>query len=477
MLNSTIHAAANDNAESRDAARAEAANKFYLATWRWHFYAGIYVAPFLIMLSLTGLIMLYHDPIEAYQYGDRLFVTPAATQTTASAQLQAVQTAYPEATVSQYIPPIAADRSSQFSIATVGGQELTIFVNPYTAQVLGSLDPSTTWHWWANDVHGTFFLGETGDRLIEIAAGFAILLVITGLYLWWPRERQEILRAFWPRWRAGKRILWRDLHSSLGFYLSLIIIFFMISGLSWTGVWGDKFVQAWNSFPAEKWEAPLSDKTHESMNHGVLEEVPWNLEQTPLPDSGSMAGAPGIPEDLPVTLDTVIAYARDNGFTNFAVNLPQDEEGVFTVSADTMSGDITDARQDRTIHLDQYTGKKLADIRWQDYSLVAKGMAAGIALHQGDMGWWNLLLNTLFCLAVMFIAVSSVVMWWLRRPQRAFRLAAPPMPNNMPLWKGAIFIMLLVSLAFPLVGVTLLGILALDLLILSRVPILKRVFG
>lgn len=467
--------------KSKSAAAAErpadTTSKFYLATWRWHFYAGVYVVPFLIMLALTGLIMLYQDQIAAYQYGDRLFVTPAATQTTASAQLQAVQTAYPEATVSQYILPIAADRSSQFSIATVDGQELTIFVNPYSAQVLGSLDPSTTWYSWANNVHGTFFLGETGDRLIEIAAGFAILLVITGLYLWWPRQRSEIWRAFWPRFRAGKRIVWRDLHSSIGFYASLIIIFFMISGMSWTGVWGDKFVQAWNSFPAEKWEAPLSDKTHESMNHGVLEEVPWNLEQTPLPASGSMAGTPGIPEELPVTLDTVIAYARDNGFTNFRVNLPQGEEGVFTVSADTMSGDITDARQDRTVHLDQYTGKKLVDVGWQDYSLVAKGMAAGIALHQGDMGWWNLLLNTIFCLAVLLIAVSSVVMWWLRRPKQTLRLAAPPMPSNMPLWKGAVFIMLLISLAFPLVGLTLLCILALDLLILSRIPLFKQMFG
>lgn len=457
--------------------QAATANKFYLATWRWHFYAGIYVVPFLIMLALTGMIMLYQDQIEAYQYGDRLFVTAGTMPVPASVQLQAVQTAYPDGAVNEYIPSRAANRSSQFSITTAAGQDLVVFVNPYTAAVLGDLDRSTTWYTWANDVHGTLLVGDTGDRLIEIAAGFAIMLVITGLYLWWPRDRQGLRQAFWPRWHAGKRIAWCDLHSSIGFYASLIIIFFMISGMSWTGVWGDKFVQAWNSFPAEKWEAPLSDQTHASMNHGVLEEVPWNLEQTPLPASGSMAGTTGIPEGIPVTLDTVIAYARDNGFTNFRVNLPQSVEGVFTVSADTMSGDITDARQDRTIHLDQYTGKKLADIGWLDYSLMAKGMAAGIALHQGDMGWWNLLLNTLFCLAVLLIAVSGVVMWWLRRPKKAFRLAAPPMPSNMPLWKGAVFIILLVSLAFPLVGLTLLGVLALDLLVLSRIPLLKQMFG
>lgn len=457
--------------------QAATANKFYLATWRWHFYAGIYVVPFLIMLALTGMIMLYQDQIEAYQYGDRLFVTPGTAQSTASAQYQAVQAAYPDGAVNEYIPSRAANRSSQFSITTAAGQDLVVFVNPYTATVLGELDRSTTWYTWANNVHGTLLIGDTGDRLIEIAAGFAIMLVITGLYLWWPRERQALRQAFWPRWHAGKRLVWRDLHSSIGFYASLIIIFFMISGMSWTGVWGDKFVQAWNSFPTKKWEAPLSDQTHASMNHGVLEEVPWNLEQTPLPASGSMAGTPGIPEGVPVTLDTVIAYARANGFTNFRVNLPQSTEGVFTVSADTMSGDITDARRDRTIHLDQYTGKKLADIGWQDYSLMAKGMAAGIALHQGDMGWWNLLLNTLFCLAIFLIAVSSVVMWWLRRPKRSLRLAAPPMPSNMPLWKGAIVIMLLIALAFPLVGVTLLSVLALDLLVLSRIPLLKQMFG
>lgn len=51
------------------------------------------------------------------------------------------------------------------------------------------------------------------------------------------------------------------------------------------------------------------------------------------------------------------------------------------------------------------------------------------------------------------------------------------MPQNMPLWKGAAFVMLLVSLGFPLVGLTLLAVLAFDLLILSRVPMLQRVFG
>jgi len=461
---------------SATTAKTESTSKLYLAAWRWHFYAGVFVVPFLIMLALTGLTMLYRDQIERWQYGDRLIVAPGAQAMAAEAQLQAVRERYPEAKLSQYIPPLAADRSAQVALTTAAGQELTIFVNPYTAEVLGDLDLSTTVYSLANSIHGTLLLGDNGDRLIEIAAGFGIMLVVTGVYLWWPRQFKGGAGVFWPRLKAGKRIFWRDLHATTGFYISLVLIFFLLSGMSWTGVWGG-MVQLWNSFPAEKFGAPLSDQTHASLNRGVLEEVPWNLEQTPLPISGSMAGAAGIAAGLPINLDTVLAYARDNGFTTFRVNLPTSPDGVFTVSADTMSGDITDARQDRTLHLDQYTGKKLVDVGWADYSLLAKGMAAGIALHQGDMGLWNLVFNTVFCLAVILISVSGVMMWWMRRPKQSFRLAAPPMPANMPLWKGAVFIMLLLSLAFPLVGLTLLTVLALDLLLLSRIPVLQRIFN
>ncbi len=468
----------NTSKETQNPADPKTSNKFYLATWRWHFYSGVFVIPFIIMLSLTGLVMVFHNQLDGWQFKNVLFVEPGEKTVTAEAQLEAVRNAYPEAEVSELIPPRGANRSTQISITTSEGKDLLVGVNPYTGEILEDVDPTKSSNYIANDIHGTFLLGTAGDRLIEIAAGLAILLIITGLYLWSPRNKQGIYGTLWPRFRSGKRILWRDLHSSLGFYLSLGMVFFMISGLAWTGFWGGQMTQAWSTFPAEKWDnVPLSDQTHASLNTGALEEVPWGLEQTPLPASGSMAGVEGIPEGLPVNVDTVMAYAIDNGFITFRVGLPTSAEGVYTVSADTMSSDVTDARKDRTVHLDQYTGKKLADVGWQDYSLAAKGMAAGIALHMGEMGGWNIAANVLFCLAMIFISVSGVVMWWLRRPQGVFRLGAPPMPKDLPLWEGAVFIMLLVSLAFPLSGIALLLVLALDLLILSRIPALKHVFN
>jgi uncharacterized iron-regulated membrane protein len=50
------------------------------------------------------------------------------------------------------------------------------------------------------------------------------------------------------------------------------------------------------------------------------------------------------------------------------------------------------------------------------------------------------------------------------------------MPENLPLWRGAVFTMLALSLAFPMTGLALIVVLALDLLVLSRVPALKLMF-
>jgi uncharacterized iron-regulated membrane protein len=74
----------------------------------------------------------------------------------------------------------------------------------------------------------------------------------------------------------------------------------------------------------------------------------------------------------------------------------------------------------------------------------------------------------------VFVCVSGVVMWLKRRPARAARLAAPPLPADLPFWKGAVLIAVLVSLAFPLTGLVLLAALAFDVLLLGNIPALKR---
>lgn len=460
----------NTSASASDGARP--VSRLYFAAWRWHFYAGLYVIPFLLMLAVTGLIMLWVSSVTELN-GERARILPGAALLPVGQLQAAAEAAVPGGHAVQYIAPLGPDRVAAFAVAAEEDRT-GVTLNPYTAELVETFAWREGWYDLASDIHGTLLIGDLGDWLIEAAASLGLLLVATGIYLHWPRNGAGWRQALTVR-RGGGRSFWKALHGAVGLWVSLILVVFLVSGLSWAGLWGAKFVQAWNTFPADKWEAPLSDATHASMNHGSAKEVPWTLEQTPMPASGSLAGTAAVAG--PVTIDGVAAFAESLGFDRrYQVNLPDGETGVWTISHDSMSNDGPDPSADRTIHIDRFTGNVLADVRYADYSPYAKAMAWGIAFHEGDLGAWNLALNTLFCLALILVSVSGLVMWLKRRPAGA-RLGAPPRPAEIPYAKGALLVTLALALAFPMLGLTLLAVIALDLVVLSALPPLKRLVG
>ncbi len=448
-------------------------SRFHAVAWRWHFYAGLYVVPFLLMLAITGAVMVFFTGFQN-RLGFTVHVTPQAVTLPVGAQADAVLALRSQATLREYIAPRAPDVASWFVVERDGLTE-AVAVDPHTAQVLHLVDKGNTVFAWAERIHGTLLIGDWGDHLIEIAAGLGIVMIVTGLYLCWPRGATHWAQVLVPDLRLRGRLWWRSLHASVGFWISAVLFLFLLTGLSWTGVWGAQFAQPWGTFPAAKWDAvPLSDAAHATLNTAGQKEVPWGLEQTPLPASGSAVGVAGVPAGQAVNLDTVAALAKQLGFEGqHHILLPQSATGVFTVSADTMSGDLKNPTKDRTVHVDRYSGRVIAEAAFADYPLVAQGMAVGVALHQGDLGLWNAALNLLFCAATAFVCVSGIVMWWKRRPARSWRLAAPPVPRDQPLWKGGALVMCGVALAFPLSGAVLLAVLLLDWLVLSRLPALK----
>ena len=454
-------------ASTFETSRPDAANstRLYRAIWRWHFYAGLIVAPFLIVLALTGMVMVYGNSVETF-LGPKRHVAVGSERARIVEQAAAAQAAV-GGTVTMYVSPPSEDRASLFIVEADEAPHV-VSVDPNGAKVLDSYLREDTWFYWANEIHGTLLIGDIGDRIMEIAAGLGLVLVLTGLYLWWPRNGRSFIQVLVPRFSATGRALWKELHVTLGFYLSVVLVFFLVSGLSWTGIWGTEMTQAWSTFPAEKWDnVPLSDKTHASMNHGALEEVPWGLGQTPMPASGSNAGAAGLPEGTQINLDTVAAFAKSIGFDEqFRINVPSGEEGVYTISADSMDGDTTSPTGDRTVHIDQYTGKILAEVGYADYSMAAKAMAVGIALHQGNLGLWNTILNIVYCLSVIFMCVSGMVMWWKRRPVGS--LGAPLYPRDYRIPRGILGIAVVVAVVFPLTGLSIVAFSIIDFLLPRR---------
>ena len=133
----------------------------------------------------------------------------------------------------------------------------------------------------------------------------------------------------------------------------------------------------------------------------------------------------------------------------------------------TVSAGADDPHNDATRHIDQYSGKVLADVRYADYSAVSKATELGVMLHEGKMfGWLNQLIILFICLMVLLSSVSGIVIWWKRRPQNGW--GVPPLRHDLPRWKVATVVMIALGIAFPLVGISMMAVWLLDRIALSR---------
>ena len=214
-----------------------ATSGWFRAFWRWHFYAAFLVVPILLVLSVTGLIYLFRFQIEPLLHADLMRVeAPAGAAFTQpyNAQQIAVENARPGAEIVSMTEPADPGSSTRFSVVTAAGEARDVFVDPWTAQVLGSLDPDRTVSGIAVLLHGELMAGRFGDHLIELAACWAVVMAVTGYYLF---VKGRVARRRRRRSGApGARL--RQRHGMVGAVVGVGLLGLLVTGLPWTGIWG-----------------------------------------------------------------------------------------------------------------------------------------------------------------------------------------------------------------------------------------------
>src|SRR4028118_316177 len=135
-------------------------NRFYRTVWRWHFYAGLFVIPFMLILSVTGIIYLFKPQLDAVMYHHQMFVQPADVVMPYTQQVEAAQRIYPDATVTKFTTSVAPERSAEVTLTTSDERTLAVFVNPYTAEILGDRDENNNLQAIARKIHGELMIGD-----------------------------------------------------------------------------------------------------------------------------------------------------------------------------------------------------------------------------------------------------------------------------------------------------------------------------
>jgi len=432
----------------------------YRTIWRWHFYAGLFVIPFLLVLSVTGAAYLFKPQLDRWE--ERAWRgLPTAGAVDADAQLAAALADFPGASFHYYRIPEAPGDAAVIHLGLSGGTMRDVAVSPQ-GDVIGSADPEARISAWLSKIHGSLLMGRTGGLIVELAASWAIVMILTGLYLWWPRGR-AMAGVVWPRLSLGGRAALRDLHAVTGFWVSGLALVLLLTALPWTDVWASGFralrtEMGWVS-GAQDWKSGGADH-HALHDHAAMA------------DHGAHA-VPTIP------LARIVALAKAEHMPAPAIVQPPGAPNLFgppnanvwTVTTQTQNRPLV-----RKVGYDPVTGAKVSRSSFADKHGIDRAVGYGIAWHEGQLfGWVNQLIGVATALALFTLAISGFLMWLRRRPEGG--LGAPPPARDPARLKGVAAILLLLAALLPLLAASLLLLWIAERLILPHLPRAARWLG
>jgi uncharacterized iron-regulated membrane protein len=300
---------------------------------------------------------------------------------------------------------------------------------------------------------------RVGALVVEILTVWSLMLALTGLYLWWPRRSQRGKPKLKVRWGKGGRLRWRDLHATSGVLVAGMLVLFVVSGMPWSDYWGSDWTTVASKVtPNKEFDTPLSAEAKVGDLDRLGRHIVWSQRTDALPTSQS--------GPAPLTYSDVAQIARQEGMLpGYSIMPPVDEKnddgstsyGSFML----MNAWPQKLSEQRSLYLDQFNGRTLADARAGDDGLLNRATNFGVNTHMGtQFGVVTRVLVTLACALLVLSVLTSYVMWWKRRPRGTVGLPARPQ-HRVPSRAIAV-VAVVAAIVYPAFGVSLLLVLVID---------------
>lgn len=355
-----------------------------------HLYVGLVVGLLLVSAGLTGSILVWRHEIDALLHPELLRVEPAGTRIPLQQVVERVEAAYPGSSVLRIRLPKIPEAAHE--VVTVGADPLQVYVDPYRGTVLGARGEAETamnalFHW-----HTSLLSGETGKMVTGTAALLLLVLVISGLVVWWPGLRR-LRDALVVKWRANWKRVNFDVHRAGGFWGAAFLTVMAVTGSSLI--------------------------FHEAYMAGLN----WATRSPPRPTAPAVMPLAG---RAPLPLDVLVeraARAIPRGEVT-VLTLPQTPAGPVVVRRKVPEELHPNGRN--FVYLNPQTGEVLA----VENALTAPaGTRAYNILYPIHIGRWggalSRVLYSIFGLVPLILFVSGVLIWRNRTRGKRRRKTAP----------------------------------------------------
>ncbi|WP_027505510.1 PepSY-associated TM helix domain-containing protein [Rhodococcus sp. UNC23MFCrub1.1] len=440
---------------------------------RLHFYAGIFIAPFILVAAVTGGLYAIAPTLESVVYRDLLHTDSTGPALPVSDQIVAAQQERPDLTVAAVRPATEPGNTTRvmFTDPSLGESErAAVFIDPATAAPVGrstvyGSSGSLPLRTWLSELHRTLHLGDTGRLYSELAASWLGVVALGGVFLWVERYRRQRsrnsdnARLFTVDRTARGRRRTLGLHGASGAWIVVGLVFLSATGLTWSNHAGSNIDDLRSAL---SWTTPAVD-TDLTGHAGHSDDQHAGHTGHGTSDAATTAEPVDVRQ-----IDGVLAVARANDVTGAVeASIPASSDTAFRVvqlrdqwvfSTDSIA---VDGASERVVDVQ----------RFSDWPLAAKLTTWGISLHMGVLFG---LVSQLALLALAAVLVTMIVagyrMWFQRRPVRSGASPVGRPPQRGALWRippvaavGLVVATVAVGWFVPLLGLSLLAFLAVDL--------------
>ncbi len=358
-------------------------------TGKLHLWFGIGSGLVVVLLGITGCLLAFEveirnitEPFRKVTAETKPFLPPSILKTIAEQHLdskKALCIEYP-----------GAGKAAIVSYYDETHYEL-LFLNPYTGEV--SRHKNMKLDFFRVVLEGHFYLWlphRIGQPIAASATLVFLVMMITGLILWWPRNKQARKQRFAIKWNARWRRKNYDLHNVLGFYMTWVAVFLAITGLVFGFQWFAKSVYWVTSGGEAKQEDihPVSDTTQKAGIVNITDHL-WRQHLPQVKPNESLA--------------------------LYFAHRPTDP---VEVAINHRSGTYYNSDY---YHYDQYSGKPMpAQGSWEgkfkDAKLADKIARMNYDMHVGAvLGFAGKLLAFFASLIAASLPVTGFLIWWGRR--------------------------------------------------------------
>lgn len=349
-----------------------------------HLWLGVSSGLVVFIVALTGSILVFEEELEPVIYPEfHVVEVPTGQSPLPMDNLRAtVANAYPKQRIARIEIEPHADRTVIFGLVK-GKKERDVFsvaVNPYTAEITDTRRENESFFHIVLQLHRYLCLKDTGKAITGVATIMFIVIMITGLVLWWPNRKQAKQR-FTIKWNAKfKRLNW-DLHAVFGFYVLPFTFLIALTGLVWSYKWVNNMIYlTFDGKPQQKREAPANVGITNTTSTGTLAKITTETNRL-LPHPGRIQFTLPESDSLSITVSKVNETASVSNVVDF-------------------------------LYFDQNDGHLLGKRLYDDETTGMKVRRLVFPIHTGSIwGWPTKVLALIVALITATLPVTGVVIW------------------------------------------------------------------